>query len=468
MKRMHLALAALATGAFALSAQAGETAWWTESFSHLDYADGFDSLTNAAASGTWSIGEGNDGTALYVGAYSNETVDASCGVIEDVLVLSTGGEDLEFDPVAPDPGDVTSEVLVDADIFFVGSDSAPTGFDSNSDVQFAIYLSAPDAENTESNKLCAYVFDDTANEGAWVELDDTAGIEEKTWHHVQVALDYSGTDKMLNIFVDGTSVGTFKVANNSNQPTTVNSVSFRGTGAIDNFTGKFVAAAPTHTFEAGVFVDGTAVANNDFILSDEGQAGTPIEFEVPTDYEGTALTKVVVTNLSTGTATTYTFTTGAVWTVSPDDGVVDVSTAGEGAILVTAATDGAATDGDPAVYTLIEVYYGEESTPPEPPADDPAVDIGGGLEQYAADHPGESVPDPVAIDNAGFKVSFVAPADGYYCLMEASTVDGTYTADPDTAQAVEKGDVITLVDDNLVPAKKFYKIGYSADPIVAE
>ena len=136
MKQIQLAFAGVV--ALALSAQAGTSPWWSEDFS--SYVD-ISALTNQVvgvrtAPDDWTTSEG-DQSEIVVGAYSNEYASAyyASGDVDltDVLKLNTEGNDLVFVPRVAD-GETSSKIVVDADIFFVGSDSAPTGFDDNGDV----------------------------------------------------------------------------------------------------------------------------------------------------------------------------------------------------------------------------------------------------------------------------------------------------------------------------------------------
>ena len=68
MKHISLAFAGVVAGSMALSAQAGTTEWWAESFTSTDYEYGIISLTNELTytKGTWTMleGDGSFTTAL--------------------------------------------------------------------------------------------------------------------------------------------------------------------------------------------------------------------------------------------------------------------------------------------------------------------------------------------------------------------------------------------------------------------
>lgn len=375
MKQIQLAFAGVV--ALALSAQAGTSPWWSEDFS--SYAD-ISALTNQVAGlrtspDNWTTSEG-DQSEIVPGAYSNEYASAyyaTAGVdLEDVLKLDTEGNDLVFVPRAPE-GDTSRKVVVDADIFFVGSDSAPTGFDDNNDVQFALYLKTPSPDEEEEgvgNVLCAYVYDEEAESGAWTELPGAA-IDNCTWHHVQVTIDYGATFRTLKVYIDGVdcSGDNVHIAHNRSSASGLTSVSFRGTGVIDNFVGQYVLPAPTYTFRADFFVDGELVEE---FTSDEEEVGKAAQLWLPMEENGVALAKVVLKDLSgEGSDTVYEFSYDEAtdeWSVSPaDEGVVEIF-AEDGYVFFNAPTDSAPLESELDTFTLLEVYYGESVEPP--PADD--------------------------------------------------------------------------------------------------
>ena len=138
MKHLNLAFAGVVAGSLALSAQAGVSTWWSEDFS--DYSLDINAMTNAFTKGTWTMAAG-DGSTLKA-SYSNqvECLGGLSAAPENVLALSTEGKDLIFAPTNATA--VSSVTVVDADVFFVGSESAPSFTDT--DIQFAMFLQVPE------------------------------------------------------------------------------------------------------------------------------------------------------------------------------------------------------------------------------------------------------------------------------------------------------------------------------------
>ncbi len=251
---------AVAVGMSSQVMAAETNTWWSFDFDGLDSTT---TLTNEAYSGIgqWSTVAGDESSIA-----TNPADSTVC------LKLDTQGNNLTWTPTAASTSVV---VLVDADIYLVGSDSAPTGFDdSGSPVQTAVYLkNYLNSENvTTSSVLCAYVEDgESANK--WIELQGVSMVDTN-WYSLRIEVDYSGTYPAAKFIVNGTvledasSESSFGIANYTDFSTTelkkVNSVSFRGTGAVDNFVGSQVVAdtAAVLTFAVSTFTDLVASSNN--------------------------------------------------------------------------------------------------------------------------------------------------------------------------------------------------------------
>ena len=467
MKTLRLVAAtALVSSVFALSASAAEKEWWNVDFTsptpngvQLNVSE-LGALTNDASTmaagtvqpytnGVWSAVDSDES---YV---TNEFNPSGSFGGSNCLRLDTQGNDLTW---TPDENLASNGVqtLVDADLYLVGSDSAPTDFDANNDVQAAIYLKNEtdnDTQETTNSVLCLYVYNSSTESNIWVDL---AGVEltDQSWAHIQVKVDHSdATQPMVSVRVNDTqmyAVGNatatnWPAANNSTAKAAgrISSVAFRGTGAVDNFVGKTVAEEEIFcTFKAEVYFDNNAnpensglAGNTTRILTDR-LVGSPASFDGFTldDYEYDemtqeetlatyGLTKIEIFN-ATGTTMitnfnyTYDETDG---TAAPDfDDTVYVTHRGS-SFSVTVPTAGAPDGGD---VVLAKIYF-THLNPPQPST--PEVDVGEGLAAYAAAHPGEDVPAPVAFNETTelFEVSFVAPQTGRYVLMTCATVNGT-------------------------------------------
>ena len=358
MKRIKLALAGLMLGSLALSAHAVTNTWWSYDFSELRYTQAGADVTwtntvtgNPSYEDTW-VRRGEDDTTIQ-GSYSNRT---------DVLVLNTQGEDLTYTPTnVVAEGYEKDTVLLDADIFFVGSDSDPNITDGT--VQFALFLSTPEV-GTPALKALAY--DQNAEEAMWVELPGTSGVTDKSWHHVTVSLNYDSSAKSIAVAVDGTEVTNgLKFACGDVLATQLHSVSFRGTGAVDSFTGAFYEEDPiiytTHTFTGASYVNAVKVTGDPtFAPSDTGDCTGSGTLTFPALYglDETAITKIVVSNLTTGLETEYTATYDAgegEYTFSPDDSSIVLN---ETDVEVTVSYAGAAENGEAQTYEVVKVYYG--------------------------------------------------------------------------------------------------------------
>ena len=206
MKTLQWAAAALAVGALALPARA-ETAttndWWNVTFEPGSFQTGFGELTvgelgtltndetksecvQPYASGVWTM---IDGDESYVTNEFNPTNLPAGEFGRDYCIkLDTQGNDLTWTPT----GAVDNlSYLVDADLYLVGSDSAPdaSDFDADSDVQAAIYLKNETNEETgetTNSVLCVYVEDADTGKSYWQELKGVK-LDDNSWAHVQVS-----------------------------------------------------------------------------------------------------------------------------------------------------------------------------------------------------------------------------------------------------------------------------------------
>ena len=361
MKHLNLAFAGVVAGSLALSAQA-DTPWWSEDFS--DYQLDITQMTNRLVkAGIWEMQEGD--TSSLAGSYSNDCATAITPTVpSDVLVLNTEGNELTFTPTNATPAsDVT---VVDADVFFVGSDTEPN-LSEDSTVQFALFLKVPEdtGANGVSNSVMVYVNPEI--EGAeWVALPNT-NIGDKTWHHVQVRINYpeSGNRK-VSVWIDGsekTPKNGYVIANGGDGASRLSSVSFKGTGAVDNFTGSFAdETKQTYTFTAAAYVDD--VLNTSVEIDGSGaediEVGKEAEFLVPRRFNNKPITNIVV-KAQTGTDDVYAVADdGTTFTVTPDS---LSCTPGTTSVSITIDTTDAATTG-PALV----VYYGDYTPPPAPTA----------------------------------------------------------------------------------------------------
>lgn len=233
-KLLTTAMMSVALVASSSAFAAEETPWWSMDFDGLAIEEG-GTLTNAlnaayatTQNGWWTSEEGDLTT------FEN-----------DKLKLNTQGTDLTWTPNADN--DTTAITYIDADVTFVGSDTAPTV--SETDVHTAVYLKniADDTTGEVTNSvLCAW--GRTGQEAAsWVELTGATLVDGQTYS-LRIMLE--GED--LSFFINDTQMTTLAGATailsaKDGSEGEVNSVSFRGTGFVDNFAASQEAAAVIET-----------------------------------------------------------------------------------------------------------------------------------------------------------------------------------------------------------------------------
>ena len=500
------ALAVAVSSVFALSASAAEAEMWNVTFEADSFQAGFPGLTMGElgtltndetkaqcvqpyASGVWTAID-SDESYVTNGLATNWVSGAMTEVANATyLKLDTQGNDLTWKPTETTNG---VQTLVDVDLFLVGSDSAPTDFDANNDVQAAIYLKNEVDESTQettNSVLCVYVRESGSN--TWVELE---GVElyDNSWAHVLVTVDHTdvpnGGQAKVSVSVNDTvmhAVGnvsktSWTVANpTASTADRINSISFRGTGAVDNFVGRtFVEEVAYCTLTAEAYLDGTRKgttdAHNPTLIRADVPVGEPYQFVgfAIDDYEEGeettyALSRIVIygSDGSNVLATIdYSDYDGEHIDITPsvDDSAyfawgLDENDDRDGTFKLIVPTTGIA---DGADLIIAKVYY-TSFNPPQPST--PEVDVGEGLAAYKAAHPDADVPDPVAFNETTdlFEVSFVAPQTGRYVLMVCDTIDGTYVEDPGSAENVTTaGEPVTLTESQSSATSKFFKIGY--------
>ena len=427
--------------------------WWSENF---DTVASIDALTNTTYSteGVWTRGE-NDESAIE----------------SQYLKLDTQGTDLTWTPNALTSS--PAQVLVDADIYLVGSDTAPasTSFDGDelNPVQTAVFLRTDiDAEDNSitNTVLCAYVNDGGVN--AWVELDGVAMVTTN-WYNIRIETTYGQGDPTVRFIVEDTvmfrkdspSTEVFVIANfgsfSQQAAKKVNSVAFRGTGRVDNFVGQSV--------EAGVlsYVDFSWAT-----FTTAGQDSTANILGAPPseDVAGNSWTIMFAMNSMAGVSTNLTAVRvikngsvtndyaasydGSTWTL--DSPLTADEEEGGIKLTITTAVDDTS--------YVVEGYYGVEPTGGgvTPPADPTAPTIGGGLGAGVA---------PVAFETIGtdeyFVVQFAAPEAGVTyslqtkaALSDASWTDATDPLATDTSASVNE--VMTLKAPTGGASKMFFRV----------
>ncbi len=380
MNKLQTTALLSAIGAFAVAVQA-EPAWNYTFDTAAD--DSMEALTNTY----WhaeSIDAASEIVALTGSEYEEGAPDAVTG---NVLKLATDAADFTFTPSEAVDGAAADEVLVDADVYFVGSDTAPA-IEAGT-VQTALYLDVPE-EDPDSLEpvvptLKLYASDARTGLDGWISLtNNNVSIEDKSWHHVQVRIDYNANHTLVRVLIDGVEAtpsgeDTPNLASYDNwdDAKTLNSVAFRGTGAVDNFVGDtFVSAR--YNFAEEIYVDDqlSGAYTNELVapgtVAASGSGAFP-EFAKTVDSK--KIDHVDVYDFTSGAYTTYTgfVYEGDVITALPagfPGEIGEEDPFGDIPVSFSIATDGA--DGeDGSTYVMIKIYYGE-STPPQPEEGFPA------------------------------------------------------------------------------------------------
>ncbi len=188
---------------------------------------------------------------------------------------------------------VGNRVLLDADVYMIGSEDAPAT--SVGDAQTEVFM-------TNVSESVSYLYAHVGDGGAgskWVKLQGVP-VSDMTWIHLRIEIDYDATPNMLSFYVGdsgGTKMSedgvyTFPVMASGASATKVTSVSFMGTGYLDNFVGKTVTSVfgsggvdtdGTHG-AGGTVVEGSGVVNATFDATNSGEAIRYVQMTGPNGY----------------------------------------------------------------------------------------------------------------------------------------------------------------------------------------
>lgn len=224
-KIMALALM-LAIGLSTASAASTTNDWFKVNFESGYAVNGLITNSSGQAGGTWTS-TGGDASTM-----TNYTGKGNIGK------LNTLGGSLVWTPTNA-TGNV---VLLDAAVYMVGSDDAPAT--SAVDAQTEVFLTNVSAS---VSYLCAHVGDGGTG-SKWVAITNAlAPVGDKTWVNLRIEINYDATPNMISFYVDGYKMisgasDSFPVMYSGASQTKVNSVSFMGTGYLDNFIGRTIIA----------------------------------------------------------------------------------------------------------------------------------------------------------------------------------------------------------------------------------
>ena len=443
------------------------TGWWDINFENVT---AIAQLTNETANvpfpdGTWTISDGDESTI------TNAVPADEYGTY---LKLDTQGTDLVWKPNAASTEDI---VLVNADIFLVGSDSEPTGFDTDTEnpVQSAVYLKnyLNDDNEPTNSVLCAYV--SGGSEGnKWVELSaDDVTMVDTNWYKIKIEVDYTGTTPEARFYVDNKQMVTteqesFPIANYNKFSTDdlkkVNSVSFRGTGAVDNFVGQQVTPTPAAElqFTVATYTDevqdiaANVAAVSDLILNAGTQFYVVFEkFDSTNGTEPLSLVRVYTSGSPVTNDYVVSFDGDTTWTYGGPLFYDDDNWGIRLNIETVGMTEG----------QIVEAYYGTHPPIVEPPAGDPSAPaIGGGDIGTNA---------PVSFETVGsdeyFCVTFAAPEAGVTYSLETATALGEAfipgVGDDVSGTSASIGQVITLKAKTGGATKMFFRVKAEIQPV---
>lgn len=279
MKITHKIMASallLAIGLSAASAADLTNDWFRVDFTSGYTANGLITNSSGQAGGIWT--STNDIPSIM----TNYTGKGNIGMINGL------GGSLIWTPTNAAAGG--KAVLLDADVYMVGSEDAPSV--SMGTVQTEVFMTNVSAS---VSYLCAHV-----GEG-WVKLDGVA-VTNQTWINLRIEINYVPETPEVSFQVNGilmykagfSGTTSFSVMAAGAGQSKVTSVSFMGTGYLDNFVGRTVTpprfgSGGTDTNNGtpgsgGTVEEGSGVVNATFNATNGGQAIRYVQMTGPNGY----------------------------------------------------------------------------------------------------------------------------------------------------------------------------------------
>ena len=275
MKQITKLLAFAAVAGMAFTGLAGTNDWFTSIGFEGTTIAALTNATSVALGGAWTTGDGDE--SIITGD------DAFAGLSS--LKLNTQGTDLTFTPNDGALAGMT-ETIIDAAIYFVGSETEPSGFDGSEDVQTAVFLkNFIDEEGEmvgvgETSNSVLYAYVGVPSQGnQWVALDFGFNVVDTNWYELRIVIDYATTPAIPRFYLNENeaAAGNYYIANYSGLSTVkeVSTISFRGTGNVDNFAGYQVVpdVAASFNYTIAAYLNGVSIAQGEVV----GTAG-PVTF----------------------------------------------------------------------------------------------------------------------------------------------------------------------------------------------
>ena len=378
-KKTMASAIAFAVGLSTASAGLATNQWFAVTL-ESGYTTGGAVTNGTQAGGAW-LATGTSEASKVV-TLSGESLTTAGQATGNIIKLDGQGDSLKWTPSNASTGVV---VFVDTDVYMVGSDEVPTT--SATGVQTEVYLTnyLNSSYVVTNSALCVHV-GNGAGGNVWKQLSGVA-ITNQTWVRLRIEIDYTVVaDPQVYFYVNGTQMyngadyhfDTMMVASG------ITSVSFMGTGYVDNFVGKQATTfTEGPTFSTGNNTNGVAgaVGGSNYSVSSVNKTVTAVWNET-VDGVG-AIKYVQLASTSTGYKRTVRTSEG---------GVVSFSTANLAA----------------GTYTLTG-FYGEAAPTVIPAGYKPAAEPIG---EYKA----------AAITNGVLSLTF-APVSGLYYTPFVGTTD---------------------------------------------
>ncbi|MBR1608437.1 MAG: hypothetical protein IJ678_02345 [Kiritimatiellae bacterium] len=447
MKYQNLAAIAAATGALAIGSAADTvTEWWDVDFESA--AEGEFELSLAVDGGTFTKENENDKSAVY--AFSAEDAEKYDETDGKALNLNTEGSTLTFQPSVTSSS--ATQTVVDADVWFVGAESDPASgsFDSEGDVQVAVYLKVTDDESV-APELMAYSYDDGVSE--FKSLPNAASFEfaDKSWYHIQILVDRTAKTATYKVGAKGcaeaelVNLGTLPLANSNGTVDPVSEVGFRGTGMVDNFVGKQIEVSTLELQYLAKAYDVDGAEIEDFLTLDPSSDSTITAVIPGFDSTEAPLVRVKVYAADGSVAGNY------ATVVDAENGTVEIEELELGPDYeLSLDIDVSSFVENEEGGLVLELFYGTDPDAVEP-GEFPTQ------EEFAT----AMAEAGLAIDpdaEEGFVVTFEAPYAGQYKLQYSATPNGPFADEAGegaAATAEAAGDQVKLVGDAAQDARFF-------------
>ena len=256
MKKLMIAMSAAAMAA--LCAQAGIP---------KGYTSGIDFENTATGNLNVQLDDTNtqDGTGLKfwasaaaskeegsVGQVESQIVDGKFLKVDETVPLQRSMAGVDANGI-PTPTAVGDGIEISSSVQFTAADEAPTADRGD---KLLVWAKAPTDGDTDQNIYICITDGTATKENPYIVTKKAVQVD--TWYDLKIVAKVGGSElepvTMFDVIVDGDTIATDckSMVTTGNAATTISSIGFQGTGAVDDIGFKTLAAAEKFTYTVNI------------------------------------------------------------------------------------------------------------------------------------------------------------------------------------------------------------------------